>query len=205
MKRYYFTISYLPDNANNEVLAARCISTLHGVLNRKYSSLNKKPVIGIAFPKWCNSTIGNQIAFFSENESKLESFCYHHDFRLMQDEDIFEISHVQLVPESLNEIQFIRNNGLAKMTLAERRRRIERCKRRAEKAGRNYIPKDEHKLRDCGLFHKLIVTSSSSSKTFPLYIQKKSIAIASECDFSHYGLAANEVYTGTVPDLSFNH
>ncbi|WP_133408057.1 type I-F CRISPR-associated endoribonuclease Cas6/Csy4 [Parashewanella tropica] len=199
--RYYFMVKYLPENATNSLLAARCVSVLHGVVSH-----NGETNIGVSFPDWSDSSIGGQIGFVSNNYRNLESFRKNRYFNMMNEDGLFFVSDVEEVPNGLREVQYIRNNGIAKNTLRERQRRIERCQKRAEKGGREYQPKLGFIEREFSHFHKLIVQSTSSHKAFPLYIQKKSaVGNAANCDFGHYGLASNRVLMGTVPDLSFNH
>ena len=197
--RYFFEIQYLPESNVNGALAARCISILHGTVCReKYS------IIGISFPEWSDIDVGNRIAFVSQDKVRLLRFSKHFDLKTLEQENVITISELKEVPPKVAEVQFIRNNGIAKLSLAERQRRIKRCVERAKKAGREYQPKHDYKDRNFGSYHKLILASQSTERSFPLYIQKKSVSHVLNCDFSHYGLAANELYIGTVPDLSFH-
>ncbi|RLV60493.1 type I-F CRISPR-associated endoribonuclease Cas6/Csy4 [Parashewanella curva] len=198
--RYYFMIKYLPENASNSLLAARCISVLHGVVSH-----NGQTNIGVTFPKWSDSSVGRQIGFVSNDYRNLESFRRNRYFNMMNEDGLFFVSGVEEVPNRIDEVQYVRNNGIAKYTLRERQRRIERCQKRAEKGGREYQPKLGYIEREFGSFHKLILTSKSKQTSFPLYIQKKSGVNHVNCDFGHYGLASNQVLMGTVPDLSFEH
>ncbi|KKK57255.1 hypothetical protein LCGC14_3056330, partial [marine sediment metagenome] len=56
MKRYYFTITYLPKNCDVSLLAGRCIGILHGFMSSREISN-----IGVCFPKWNKQTIGDEL------------------------------------------------------------------------------------------------------------------------------------------------
>ncbi|MBM7070675.1 type I-F CRISPR-associated endoribonuclease Cas6/Csy4 [Shewanella sp. 202IG2-18] len=198
--RYFFEINYLPKRASNNLIAAHCISILHGTVSR-----DKCSSIGVSFPDWNGSDVGQSIAFISKDEDKLLKLSKHFDFRVMEEESVITISELKQVPIEVTEVQYIRNNGIAKLTLAERKRRIERCVLRAKRSGREYQPQHEYKDRSFGLFHKLILISQSSRRSFPLYIEKVEGVKEVKCDFSHYGLGSNQLIMGTVPDLSFDH
>lgn len=81
MSRYYFSIRYLPEQANNELLAGRCISRMHGFISNDRNSEFKNSV-GISFPRWNEHSVGNVIAFISTNKDLLVGLFFSHIFQL---------------------------------------------------------------------------------------------------------------------------
>ncbi len=93
--RCYFSIRYVPDYADNELLAGRCISNMHGFLSHERNKPFKNSV-GICFPVWNEQTVGNVITFVSTNESILTGLSYQPYFSRMVNENLFEISDIKL-------------------------------------------------------------------------------------------------------------
>lgn len=59
MKRYYFSINYLPADADFGLLSGRCITALH------YFVINNHPFdMGVSFPRWSCQSLGGAIDFF---------------------------------------------------------------------------------------------------------------------------------------------
>ncbi len=197
-KRYFFAIHYVPAKADCELLAGRCISTLHGYL------LNHADAqIGVAFPCWSNKSIGRTIAFVSEHSSHLTQFRERTYFQTMQGDGLFELSPVLEVPDDCAEVRFIRNQNLAKLFVGERRRRLARSKRRAAERGELFVPKAPVVNQEIAPFHCALIQSASNPQNYVLHIQKQL------CDsrdttktYSHYGLASPNSYRGSVPELS---
>ncbi|MCL1076917.1 type I-F CRISPR-associated endoribonuclease Cas6/Csy4 [Parashewanella spongiae] len=197
--RSYFYITYLPENVNNELLAARCVNVLHGFVAKE-----DVVDIGISFPAWSEHTVGNQLAFVSTSKSKLTRILHHNYFSMMKEDGLFYISNIEPVPTGLKEIQFLRNNTIAKTTLGEKRRRNKRAFERAEARGDEYAPVQNNQAQFIHNYHILNCTSGSKNMSFPLYIQKREDTSHQNCDFNHYGLASNKLYSGTVPEFNFD-
>lgn len=197
MTRYFFSVYYLPEDSDYPLLAGRCISTLHG-----YTSHHPDTRIGVSFPDWTDTTLGRTIAFVSVNRSHLEQLKERAYFKILKEEKIFSISPVLKVPEYCPDVMFIRNQAIAKCFVKERKRRLERAKRRAEARGEVFQPRVNSPLRSIEAFHGIFMQSISNGCSFLLHIQKKEARIQSNHMYCSYGLASNEVYTGHVPDLS---
>ena len=197
-QRFFFAICYLPANADYGLLAGRCVSTLHGFV------LNKADVqIGVAFPNWCDKSLGRTIAFVSENNRHLAQLRERAYFQVMQGDGLFELSPVLDVPDDCAEVRFIRNQHLAKLFVGERKRRLARSKRRAEARGEVFLPRAPAANSDVSVFHCAFMQSASTGESYVLHIQKQ------QCDsrdtsntYSHYGLASPNTYRGSVPELS---
>jgi CRISPR-associated endonuclease Csy4 len=101
LKRYYFTITYLPKNCDVSLLAGRCIGILHGFMSSREISN-----IGVCFPKWNEQTIGNQIAFVSTDKEQLTNLSQQSYFGMMAHDKLFYLSKILDVPTSENECVF---------------------------------------------------------------------------------------------------
>lgn len=62
-KRYYFCIRYTPVQADCGLLAGRCISQMHLFMVNHHQAMNR---VGVSFPDWNESSVGQTIAFVSE-------------------------------------------------------------------------------------------------------------------------------------------
>ena len=98
---FYSVIRYLDVDANHAVLAGRCIKILHGFL-----TANGYRNIGVTFPKWSIDTVGNCIAFVSQNEGSLEELVSQSPFKIMIEHDIIHTSEIFPVSESSVKIRF---------------------------------------------------------------------------------------------------
>lgn len=195
--RYYFMIRYLPNDADYALLAGRCISTLHG-----FKIGHQRDQIGITFPSWSTLSIGNTIAFVSQSESVLHLLKNTSYFQQMQEYGIFKVSELNIVPESTDEAMFIHNRAIGKLFAGDIRRRLARAKRRAEARGEIYKPKANIERNEIDIFHSAFIQSKTTEQDFMLHIQKR------KCDntfyssnYSGYGFASNQEYTGSVPEL----
>ena len=128
--RYYFMIRYLPDDADYSLLAGRCISTLHG-----FKIGHKRDQIGITFPSWSNSSIGNTIGFVSQSESALHLLKNTSYFKHMKEYCFFDTGELNVVPDTCEEVIFVQNRTIGKLFVGDIRRRLARAKRRAEARG----------------------------------------------------------------------
>lgn len=199
-ERYYFAIRYLPDLVDEGLLAGRCIKVLHGVLSSEFNDIEGG--IGVSFPQWSQESIGYSIAFVSESSSYLEFLSKQNYFMNMKSESLFDVSEIKLVPEGLSEVRFRRNQSIAKCFAGEKRRRLERAKRRAKARGEEFLPHQADIGRELEHFHRAYMTSKSKGTKYLLHIQKDTNISQRSSQYSQYGLATNEELDGTVPDLS---
>lgn len=200
--RYYFSIRYIPEHADNELLAGRCISNMHGFLSHERNTQFKNSV-GICFPLWNEQTVGNVITFVSTNESILTGLSYQPYFSTMMNENLFEISDIKVVPEYVEEASFVFNKTIQKIFNGSKKRRIKRAMKRAEEFGHTFTPISVEE-REFELFHEIPISSQSSGHEFVLHIQRQ-YPVQAEIGqgFNGYGFASNQLWQGTVPLISF--
>lgn len=197
MKRYYFTVTYLPKTCDVSLLAGRCISILHGFVSSREISH-----IGVCFPNWNEQTVGDQIAFVSTDKKQLNNLSQQNYFEMMTHDKLFSLSKILDVPTSQSEVMFVRNQSVAKVFVGEKQRRLRRAKRRAEARGEVYNPEYQYETKDIGHFHSIPITSKGNGQSFVLHIQKIENTNALGNQFNNYGLATNQVLKGTVPPLN---
>ena len=196
MTRYYFCIRYLPELVDECLLSGRCIYVLHGfITKREYRG------IGVSFPDWSNASLGKSIAFVSQDKVVLEVLSSQSYFQMMENDNIFSISPVTKVSDNCPEIRFKRNQNIAKCFVGERKRRLARAKRRAEARGDKFEPVLDLAKREVEPFHRVIVFSKSLNTNIIFHVQKQINIQYIRCDYGPYGLATNEKYLGTVPNL----
>lgn len=195
--RYYFMIRYLPDDADYSLLSGRCISTLHG-----FKTGHQRDQVGITFPYWSTLSIGNAIGFVSQSESVLSLLKNTSYFHQMQEYGFFKVGELNIVPDSSEEVMFVHNRTIEKLFVGDIRRRLARAKRRAEDRGEIYKPKANLERNEIDIFHSAFIQSKTTGQDFMLHIQKR------KCDnnfyssnYSGYGFASNQEYTGSVPEL----
>jgi CRISPR-associated endonuclease Csy4 len=197
LKRYYFTITYLPKNCDVSLLAGRCIGILHGFMSSRGISN-----IGVCFPKWNEQTIGNQIAFVSIDKKQLIHLSQQSYFEMMAYDKLFGLSKILEVPANQSEVMFVRNQSVAKAFVGEKQRRLKRAKKRAEARGEVYNPEYQFEEKVIGHFHSIPVSSKGNGENFILHIQKIENTNAIENQFNNYGFATNQTFQGTVPSLN---
>ncbi|EGQ9610543.1 type I-F CRISPR-associated endoribonuclease Cas6/Csy4 [Vibrio cholerae] len=198
MKRYYFSIRFLPERADYELLAGRCISTMHGFLSQERNHSFKNSV-GVAFPHWNEKNIGDVTTFVSEHESVLTGLFYQPYFSTMMKEGLFDLSPIALVPEDVVDARFVYNKTIQKIFNGSKKRRIKRALERAEAQGTGYVPKPAED-REFEPFHSIPIDSHSTGQQFILHIQRQfTDNVGDENQFNSYGFASNERWTGTVP------
>jgi len=197
LKRYYFTITYLPKNCDVSLLAGRCIGILHGFMSSREISN-----IGVCFPKWNEQTIGDELAFVSTNKKQLTNLSQQSYFEMMAHDKLFGLSKILEVPTEQNEVMFIRNQSVAKAFVGEKQRRLKRAKKRAEARGEVYNPEYKFEAKSIGHFHSIPVSSKGNGESFILHIQKIENAESIKNQFNNYGLATNQTFQGTVPYLN---
>ncbi len=190
-------VRFIPEEANCALLMGRCISIMHG-----YILKHSIEGIGVTFPAWSDSTIGNVIAFTHRDSDMLNKLSQQAYFQEMQECGFFKLGQVSDVPTGCIEVKFRRNQQVAKMFAGENRRRLERLKKRALARGEPFLPVKENKPRDLELFHRIAISSKSSQQDYLLHIQRDIVDKQTEPEFSCYGFASNTKFNGTVPDLS---
>lgn len=197
MKRYYFTITYLPKNCDVILLAGRCIGILHGFMSSREISN-----IGVCFPKWNDQTIGEQISFVSTDRKQLTNLSQQSYFEMMAHDKLFYSSKILEVPTNQRDVMFVRNQSIAKAFVGEKQRRLKRAKKRAEARGEVYNPEYKFEEKAIGHFHSIPVSSKGNGNNFILHIQKIEKAEPINNQFNNYGFATNQTFQGMVPSLN---
>jgi CRISPR-associated endonuclease Csy4 len=189
-------IRFLPKEANLELLTGRCISVLHG-----YVSKHDIEGLGVSFPAWSDSSIGNAVAFVHSDTKILNELKKQSYFQDMQECSFFEISPVEIVPNDCREVRFKRNQAIAKLFVGEARRRLKRLEKRAIARGEVFDPMKNFEVREVDLFHCIAISSKSTEQDFLLHVQKEPVTEQGKPEFNQYGFATNEQLKGTVPEL----
>ena len=200
MKWHYFLIRYIPSDADEFLLAGRCILALHHFLYR-----NKANSIGVHFPDWSDQSVGKRIAFMSEDEDLLTWFGKERYFQTMAENDLFEISEVrQSSMTGTQGVAFVRNQQAGKLTPASKARRIRRAKRRAEARGEVYKPRNQDSDRELNHFHSIPMESTSTGKAFTLFVGRVEEADSnlSQQTFNGYGLSSQNEQMVLLPKIS---
>ncbi len=199
-KRYYFLIRYVPEKADYELLAGRCISQMHLFMVNNQQAMNR---IGVSFPDWNEYTVGQTIAFVAEDKEMMIGLSFQPYFSLMVNEGLFEISSVCEVPDVAVEVRFVRNQTIGKNFLGSKKRRIKRSIVRAELSGVEPSLPVTNEERVIDSFHRIPISSGSSGQDYILFAQKELACERSTANFSSYGFATNQERKGTVPELRF--
>lgn len=194
--RHYFLIQYLPARCDESLLAANCIGRLHGFLRRH--ELNN---VGVTFPLWTDITVGKVIGFVSENANILKSVSKERYFLDMQQQNYFSISPVEIVPDGLQEVQFIRNQHINKLFAGGKERRLRRAKKRAEGRGEIFNPLKVETNQVHSFFHPIYLNKLNEASAKVLNIQKVDIAEVNYSSYCSYGFATKQLHCGTVPEL----
>ncbi|MDK9764592.1 type I-F CRISPR-associated endoribonuclease Cas6/Csy4 [Vibrio sp. D420a] len=199
-KRYYFLIRYMPAQADHELLAGRCISQVHLFMVNNRQAMNR---IGVSFPDWNESTVGQTIAFVAEDKEMMVGLSFQPYFSVMVNEGLFEISSVCEVPANALEVRFTRNQTIGKSFLGSKKRRIKRSMARVELSGAGTSLPATNEERVIESFHRIPVSSGSSAQDYILFVQKEFVDERVAANFNSYGLATNQERKGTVPELRF--
>ncbi|WP_461536011.1 type I-F CRISPR-associated endoribonuclease Cas6/Csy4 [Spongorhabdus nitratireducens] len=180
--RHAFVVQFSDSSSDFFLLAARCHQALHSFLCR-HNLRN----IGVAYPHWSESTVGDQIAFVCRNKPVLQKLSKHPLFSSMKQVKKFDWSDVITIQEGGSEVQYCRTQKPDKYNQAG----LVRDARRREKRGiqpRKYNPEAlvfEH-------YHSI------KKREGCLHIQRKLVQRVSHGAFSSYGLSG-ETNPGTVP------
>tara|TARA_Y100000588_G_scaffold171017_1_gene184886 strand:- start:391 stop:996 length:606 start_codon:yes stop_codon:yes gene_type:complete len=197
-KRYYFLIRYTPAQADYELLAGRCVSQMHLFMVNNRQAMNR---IGVSFPDWNESTVGQTIAFVAEDKDMMIGLSFQPYFSLMVNEGLFEISSVCEVPDTAAEVRFVRNQTIGKSFLGSKKRRIKRSMARAELLGAGTSLPVTNEERVIDSFHRIPISSASSGEDYILFVQKEFVSERVAANFNSYGFATNQERKGTVPEL----
>ncbi|NOH84235.1 type I-F CRISPR-associated endoribonuclease Cas6/Csy4 [Vibrio sp. 03-59-1] len=196
-QRYYFCIRYLPDRADCGLLAGRCISQVHKFMVNNQQAVNQ---IGVSFPNWGVDSIGNTIAFVSEDKELLIGLSFQPYFSVMKEEELFDVSVVSEVIDGISEVRFVRNQTIGKSFIGSKKRRMKRSMARADLTGTARLPV-ANEDREVEHFHRVLISSGTSRQDFILHIQKEHVGDRNIANFNSYGLATNQDKRGTVPDI----
>ena len=200
IKRYYFLIRYIPAQADHELLAGRCISQMHLFMVNNRQAMNR---VGVSFPDWNESTVGQTIAFVTEDKEMMIGLSFQPYFSLMANEGLFEITSVYEVPDTAAEVRCVRNQTIGKNFLGSKKRRIKRSMARAELSGIEQSLPVTNEERVVDSFHRIPISSGSSGEDYMLFVQKEFVGERGAANFNSYGLATNQERKGTVPELRF--
>lgn len=196
--RYYFVITYLPEQRDNNLLASRFIKALHK-FNGKFQLHN----IGVSFPNWSNASVGNQIAFVCEDKKILMKLWKLEDINLMREYGLINLIDISEVKENLHEeVCFIHNKLIDKHTVKGKRRVFKRLKKRALERGElSYTPKhNKNAILTVKPYQNILMSSSSTKQeNYGLYIQLTSSEKECFGCFNTYGLATTHKWRGSVP------
>ena len=180
--RYAFLVQFCDPSSDVFLLASRCHQVLHSFLCR-----HKSRNIGVAYPHWSESSVGDEIAFVCRDKTILRQFAQQSLFSLMKQINKFDWGDIIVIQEGGPEVQYYRSQRQDKYNQAG----LERDARRRENRGiepRKYIPQTqtfEH-------YH-----SVKKKKGF-LHIHRKLVTEVSYEGYGSYGLSG-ETNTGTVP------
>nr|PMI96008.1 type I-F CRISPR-associated endoribonuclease Cas6/Csy4 [Vibrio lentus] len=159
--------------------------------------------IGVSFPDWNESTVGQTIAFVAEDKEMMVGLSFQLYFSVMVNEGLFEISSVCEVPDIAVEVRFVRNQTIGKNFLGSKKRRIKRSMARAELSGVEPSLPETNEVRVIDSFHRIPISSGSSGEDYILFVQKELVSEREAANFNSYGLATNQERKGTVPELRF--
>jgi CRISPR-associated endonuclease Csy4 len=197
MKRYYFMVRFLPEQANLALLMGRCISIMHGFICK-----HKIEGLGVSFPAWSDVSIGNIIAFVHTDIGVLNELRLQGYFQDMQECGFFKVGNVEAVPDDCVEVRFKRNQNIAKIFVGETRRRLKRLEKRALARGEVFSPNRNGEPRELEAFHRIAMSSDRSQQDYLLHIQRAMVGKRLEPMFNSYGFATNKQLNGTVPNLA---
>lgn len=181
MTTYFsFTVKILPESANLEFLAGKCAHVLHG-----FQKKNELNAIFLDFPKWNDSTIGDELRFLSSDKRFLLSFKEQRIFIEMSQQKYFEVSEV--IQANLDEIKYFyyRDRRHEKLTSAALNRMLSRVKKRAEVRSESYIPVIASEPVLALPFCHFIPIKSSGEHQYYLAIARTTLFA---CNISSYGL-----------------
>lgn len=180
--RFAFLVCFCDSTSDVSVLAARCHQVLHG-----FQCRYDLRIIGVAYPRWNEYSVGDEIAFVCHDKEVLRQFSQQKFFSSMKRGKKFDYGDIISIQEGGAEVQYCRTQKPDKYKQAW----LDRDDRRRKKRGiepRKHIPQTqilEH-------YHSL------RNRKGYLHIQRKPAHQIAQGDYSTYGLAG-ETNPGTVP------
>lgn len=193
---YGVVVTYLPKSCDHALLAGRCIKVLHGFMGRHNLSN-----IAVSFPRWSQSSVGNQLMFVSPLKGQLNTLIQQPYFQMMSENGLLEIGD-QIVLEQTNTfVKYVRNQSIDKLTPAAKARRLRRAKKRALERGEEFNPIDTQP-KEIDFFHSIPMDSSQSGRAYMLKVQRYEIDFPKKEDIFNtcsYGLSTNSRYQALVP------
>lgn len=197
MQWYYRTVTFLPKQCDNELLAAKCINVLHG-FNYKHHSRS----VGVSFPLWNDQTVGNKVSFVSTKPTELDLLLNQAYFNQMEMLGYFHISILSSVPERQPYASFKRDQSIDKTTAARHSARLRRLEKRAYSRNEQFKGRDFHQrdILTVPHHHSLELYSKGNGNSFTLNIcMSVEFDLNEAAIFSSYGLANAESSFQQVP------
>lgn len=196
MKLYCISITYLPHECDQVLLAGRCIKVLHGFMSR-----NEHFNIAVSFPRWSEREIGRQIDFVSPDHDLLKLLLEQPYYQMMIDNGLFEASDAFELVSSDKYVKFVRNQSIDKMTPAAKARRLRRAQKRATARGKSFDPVAPES-KEVDFFHSIPMESAASQMSYMLRVQRYESAHVNEGEsfkVCSYGLSTNENCEALIP------
>lgn len=196
MKLYCISITYLPHDCDQALLAGRCIKVLHGFMSR-----NDKFNIAVSFPRWSEREIGRQIDLISPDSDLLKLLIEQPYFQMMIENGLFEVTDTLELVNSDRCVKFVRNQSIDKMTPAAKARRLRRAQKRALERGESFNP-IAPKSKEVDFFHSIPMESSASQMCYMLRVQRYEINRVNEAKpfkVCSYGLSTNKGREALIP------
>lgn len=198
MKLYCISITYLPHNCDQALLAGRCIKVLHGFMSR-----NEQFNIAVSFPRWSEREIGRQIDLVSPDSDLLKLLLKQPYFQMMIENGLFVASDTFELVGSDRCVKFVRNQSIDKMTPAAKARRLRRAQKRAQARGESFDP-IAPRYKEVDFFHSIPMESATSQMSYMLRVQRYEANRMSEWEsfeVCSYGLSTNENREALIPFL----
>lgn len=194
---YGVVVTYLPKSCDHALLAGRCIKVLHGFMSR-YGLSN----IAVSFPKWSQTSVGNQLMFVSPSMDQLNTLVQQPYYQVMTENGLFEISNLTVLEQSNTYVKFVRNQSIDKLTPAAKARRLRRAKKRALERGEAFNPVDAQP-KEIDFYHSIPMDSSKSGKAYTLKVQRYDVVRSQANDscfgVCSYGLSTNSQHQALLP------
>lgn len=197
MQWYYRTVTFLPKQCDNELLAAKCINVLHG-FNYKHHSRS----VGVSFPLWNDQTVGNKVSFVSTKPTELDLLLNQAYFRQMATLGYFQLSTQSSVPDSQSYASFKRDQSIAKTTASGHSARLRRLEKRANLRNEPFNARNFQQIDTIMVphHHSLELHSKGNGHSFTLNIcMSVEFDLNEAAIFSSYGLANADKSFQQVP------
>lgn len=196
MKLYCISITYLPHDCDQALLAGRCIKVLHGFMSR-----NEQFNIAVSFPRWSEREIGRQIDLVSPDSDLLKLLLEQPYYQTMIENSLFEVSVIFELVDSDRCVKFVRNQSIDKITPAAKARRLRRAQKRALERGESFNP-IAPRYKEVDFFHSIPMESAASQMSYMLRVQRYESAHVNEgesFEVCSYGLSTKESRVALIP------